>query len=166
MDLKQGIIERIEKDFSKLEELHSLSFDEILRVLKRRHEDRKNKSIPVSIFNNKKLSGLEAVVKFLKEKQGLNYKEIAFLLNRNYDPIAITYRRAKRELSGSLDYSSEENIPIEIFCNKKLSVLENITHYLKDSLNLRLSEIASILNRDDRTIWTVYSRIKKKYETK
>ena len=34
--------------------------------------------------------------------------------------------------------------------------------YLKDKLNLTYHEIAVLLNRDDRTIWTCYNIAKKK----
>ena len=53
-------------------------------------------------------------------------------------------------------------IPSEIFRNRDLAVLESLVKYLRESLGLSYAEIASLLNRDDRTIWTVYSRAKKK----
>jgi hypothetical protein len=53
-------------------------------------------------------------------------------------------------------------IPASIFRDRELSVLEAITEYLKDRRNLRYSEIAQLLNRDDRTIWTAYRRSKEK----
>ncbi|MFH1849613.1 MAG: hypothetical protein ABH879_05490 [archaeon] len=46
--------------------------------------------------------------------------------------------------------------------DRNVSVLEAISEYLKDSLGLCYHEIAVLLNRDDRTIWTCYSRAKKK----
>ena len=54
------------------------------------------------------------------------------------------------------------DIPIFIFRDRSLSVLEVIVEYLKDKLNLNYHEIAVLLNRDDRTIWTCYNRAKKK----
>lgn len=54
------------------------------------------------------------------------------------------------------------NIPSIIFTDRRLSVLEILVEYLKDEKNLNYSEIARLLNRDDRTIWTVYQRAKKK----
>ena len=53
-------------------------------------------------------------------------------------------------------------IPIFVFKDRSLSVLEAITEYLKEELHLRYCQIAALLNRDDRTIWTVYNRAKKK----
>jgi len=44
----------------------------------------------------------------------------------------------------------------------KLSVLEAIASYLKDELGLRFNEIARAMHRDQRNVWTVYSRAKRK----
>ena len=54
------------------------------------------------------------------------------------------------------------SIPSSIFKDRKLAPLESITEYLKDEHGMSLHEIAVILNRDDRTIWTCYNRAKKK----
>jgi len=43
-----------------------------------------------------------------------------------------------------------------------LSVLETLTKYLREELNLRLYQIANLLNKNQRTIWTVYNRAQKK----
>ena len=56
-------------------------------------------------------------------------------------------------------------IPISIFTNRKLGVLETLTKHLKEEGRLANYEIADILNRDNRTIWTAYDRAKKKNET-
>ncbi len=40
--------------------------------------------------------------------------------------------------------------------------MESVVFYMKDSLNMTYHEIALSLNRDDRTIWTVYNRASKK----
>jgi hypothetical protein len=56
------------------------------------------------------------------------------------------------------------NLPISIFNNTGLSALETICKYLKEQKGLRFSEIASILNRDQRTIWVTYDHSCKKRE--
>jgi DNA-directed RNA polymerase specialized sigma24 family protein len=53
-------------------------------------------------------------------------------------------------------------LPTSIFKNRKLSVLEAITVYLKDKKGLTYAQIARLLNRNDRTVWTSYQRAKKK----
>ena len=62
----------------------------------------------------------------------------------------------KKELIYDVSLSSS------IFRDRKLSILEVLVEYLKDKKELSYHEIAVLLNRDDRTIWTVYSRVKKK----
>lgn len=54
------------------------------------------------------------------------------------------------------------NIPSFIFRDRSLAALEAVVVYLKDSQGLTYSQIAKLLNRDDRTIWTTYQRAKKK----
>lgn len=56
----------------------------------------------------------------------------------------------------------EVSLSSAIFRDRKLSVLEVLVEYLKDKKELSYHEIAVLLNRDDRTIWTVYNRVKKK----
>jgi hypothetical protein len=53
-------------------------------------------------------------------------------------------------------------IPSSIFRDRNVKVLEAMVEYMKDELGLTYHDIAKLLNRDDRTIWTVYSRAKKK----
>ena len=52
-------------------------------------------------------------------------------------------------------------IPVNIF-NEKLGMLESISLYLKDELGLSFSQIAKLLKRDYKTIWTSYSKAIKK----
>lgn len=49
-------------------------------------------------------------------------------------------------------------IPIDILQDRDLSALEAIVVYLKEQHGLTYSQIASMLKRDDRTIWTTYKR--------
>jgi len=55
------------------------------------------------------------------------------------------------------------DIPSSILRDRSLAPLESITEYLKDQQGMSFHEIAVLLNRDDRTIWTCYSRAKKKH---
>jgi hypothetical protein len=57
-----------------------------------------------------------------------------------------------------------QNIPVILFSTKKLGVLEVIVKYLKENNSLSYVEIAKILNRDQRTIWTTYSKAIKKHK--
>ena len=53
-------------------------------------------------------------------------------------------------------------IPSFIFKDRSVAVLESLVEYLKDVKKLSYHEIALMLNRNDRTIWTVYRRAKLK----
>ncbi len=53
-------------------------------------------------------------------------------------------------------------MPTHIFKDRKVSVLEAISEYMKDTMGLSYHEIAVMLNRNDRTIWTCYNRAKQK----
>jgi len=57
-------------------------------------------------------------------------------------------------------------IPLSVLQDRSVAVLESIVEYLKEEKNLKYSEIATLLNRDQRTIWTVYNRVKKKRNLK
>jgi len=52
--------------------------------------------------------------------------------------------------------------PSKVLKNRNLSCLESIVYFYKTKKNLSYREIAKVLNRDDRTIWTVYNRAMKK----
>lgn len=55
-------------------------------------------------------------------------------------------------------------IPTDIFRRYPLAVLESIVIYLKDERNLNFHEIGVLLGRDERNMWTVYHRAKKKLD--
>lgn len=66
------------------------------------------------------------------------------------------------ELSTTLSGKEKVSIPLEVLKNRDLGVLESTTIYLKDEKDMKFSEIAKALDRDDRTIWATYHKAKKK----
>ena len=66
--------------------------------------------------------------------------------------------RLKKE---KIPYEKLASVPVSIFRDRTLSVLEALVLYLKNT-GLTFKEISLHLNRDQRTIWTVYNRAKKK----
>lgn len=66
--------------------------------------------------------------------------------------------RKKKEV----EIPSNLAIPTSILRDRTLSVLEGIVEYLREHHDLNYHQIAKLLNRDDRTIWTVYRRAKQK----
>ncbi len=132
--------------------------EDISKLIKKPEE-----GIPVSIFANDELSSLETIVKYLKENKRLKFSEIASLLNRDYTTILTTYKKASKKKKEQFVVSeSKYYIPIEIFKDRSLGVLENICLHLKDEYKLSFHEIAVLLRRNDRTVWTSYSKARGK----
>ena len=145
-----------------IKEKYKLADSEILSLVEEKPVS-KEILIPVSIFEDRKLSALEAICKYLKECLELNYSKIALLLSRDSRTIWTTYNNAvKKKKEKLLVKESKFFIPVSVFTDRKLSVLEAIVSYIKDNFKLRYSEIAILLNRDERNIWTACNRALKK----
>jgi len=156
---ESDIFARFNKALSKVQNETNLSKNEILSIFEKKHDD----FLPASVFCNRKLGILETVVKFLKEEHDYTLSKIARLLNRDNRTIWSTYDSArKKEPNRLVSGSTEHIIPLKIFSNRKLGALEVLVKYLRENYDLRYSDIACITQRDPRTIWTVYSRAKKK----
>lgn len=121
-------------------------------------------NIPAAIFQ-KGLTPFQAIVKYLREEAKITNKEISGLLKRDLRTIWATYRSVESKKIDISDKKDGISIPISIFHDDRLSIFEALVFYLR-SLEKRYSEIAMILNKDQRTIWTVYSRAKGKLEEK
>lgn len=135
-------------------------------IASNQHNSSEDILMPVSIFR-KGLSGLEAISKYLKDNLGLRFCDIASMINRDDRTIWNAYSSAKKkcEEEAEEEFLVEESnysIPLSMFNDRMLSVLEIITCYLKESFGLKYSEIASLINKNDRTVWTVYNRAQKK----
>lgn len=65
------------------------------------------------------------------------------------------------ELQQLIEQKKGITLPLSIFKNE-LSTLEVIVKYCKENLHFHFSEIASFLNRNQRTIWHAYRRATKK----
>src|SRR3989344_4348557 len=146
----------------EVKEKYKLASNEILSLIEEKPIS-KEILIPVSIFEVSNLSALEVICKYLKEDLELNYSKIALLLNRNNRTIWTTYNNAVKKRKERLPIKeSKFFIPVSALSIRKFSVLESIVHYLKNNFNLRYSQIANLLNRDERNIWAVYNRAVKK----
>lgn len=82
-----------------------------------------------------------------------------------------TGRKSAEKLPGNMTVTAKNSqimrsgfteIPSFIFRDRSVAVLESLVEYLKDQKKLSYHEIAVLLNRNDRTIWTVYRRAKLK----
>ena len=114
--------------------------------------------VPVSIFNSN-LSPLESLVVYLRSTFTL--RMIGSILNRSEKTIGTTHRNALIKLndlgSNKLDTTSKELIPLNVFSDRRLSVLEQVSLYLVQK-GFKYSQVGSNLNKDRRVIWTVCKR--------
>ena len=104
-----------------------------------------------------------SIVKYLKEEKKLSLRKIAQVTGRDERNIWNIYNISKKRYPERFSFKKVKFwIPVSIFSQPKLSALESIAAYLKEELSLTYHKIAILIKRDDRTIWTVYNRAKKK----
>jgi len=151
--------------FKHFAKKYNISKEEILGLAEKKKD--LDKSIPLSILKNTKLSSLESIVKFLRENKKLSYNIIGNCLNRNPKTLAVTYAVSRRKMSEKFSKDADKDdqrIPFVAFSDN-LSVLESICVYLK-SCNHTYVEIAHIIDKDQRTVWTVCKRAEIKLKRK
>ena len=115
--------------------------------------------IPATAFDSG-LAPMEVVVTYLRSK-GLRLVDIAALLGRDQREIGVASRRAQSRPQQPPPAPTRHLIPVRLFADRSLSVLEHVVVHLR-SKGLRFSEIADLLGKDDRTIWTAHSRAQRK----
>ncbi|MBW2965043.1 hypothetical protein KY363_06305 [Candidatus Woesearchaeota archaeon] len=119
-----------------------------------------HQGIPFSVFNTQ-LGTLESAVKYLREELSLSYESIGALLGRGPGPIGVTYRRTRSKHPARLTVTPGESLPFNAFRDRRLSVLESAANYLA-AQGHDWHEIAQIMRRNDKTIWTVLDRARRK----
>jgi len=88
------------------------------------------------------LTALKVLSEYVKKQYGLSQEQLYRLLEQRIEELAI---------------------PLSVFeLNPGFSILELVSKYLKENLNLTYHQIAQHLNRNDRTIWTTYNNAIKK----
>jgi hypothetical protein len=143
-------------------EKYHLPYDEVLQLLNKTAIEH-SVSVPVPIFKEKALTHLEALIKYLKDTEKLSYEQISKALHRDNSAVSAIHRKACKKKARPLVACDDDFcIPLSVFGNRQLSILENLTEYLKDTAKLRYHEIANLIDRDQRTIWTSYMRAKQK----
>ena len=111
----------------------------------------------------------------MKKSDKLSKRDVVLPSLNNDDNLIILYKENKKLLEKASRIKKEnklsneefiklikEYIPIPISIFKNNSPLEALVKYLKENLDLSLSEISRLLNRDQRTIWITYDNAKKK----
>lgn len=106
---------------------------------------------------------LVSLVHYLSSAR-FDVKKIAELLHRSEKTI---YQARSHNSYASIDYSLDSvSIPLEVFCTRDVSIMEAAVYYLHKEKDMRFVEIAKEVNKDPRTIWTMWNRAKKKYGNK
>lgn len=142
--------------YTKIKDKYKVPSIEIISSL-----DKKEILIPSSVFN-KKLSAFESIVKYLKENLELPNREIALLISKSQKSVWQTYHFAKKKFPSVFEITTFDcYIPVSAL-KSQFTVLESIVKFLKESLVLNYREIGNVLQRDERTIWTIYQRAKNK----
>jgi len=133
--------------------------------LKQKKEDT-TVAIPSSIFIDRALAPLESITEHLIDNEGLSFHEVAVLLNRDDRTIWTCYNRAQKKRQANpkpaLYSKNFVSLPVTIFEDRTLAPLESISLFLKEQEGLSYHEIALLVGRNDRTIWTCYNRAQKK----
>jgi hypothetical protein len=151
------------KEIERLKTKYHLDSEGITNLLETSEKERlEGLAVPISLFRTG-LSPLESIVKYMKENLGLKLSEIAEIINRDERTIWITYRNANIKRKERISIAEKKMISIKIFSNRNLSVLENLAVYL-NSEGMKNSEIAKILGRDVRIIYTLQARARKKLQ--
>jgi len=154
-----------------LKKKYNVSVKELLEEAKEKQireefEIKSEIKVPLNIFN-KKLSPAEVLCKYLKENKKMKFSEIAKLINRDERSVWTNYNNAIKKMREKIKEDKKIDktilVSINIFSNRKLSILESVVKYLKEKA-YRNCEIAELLGKDQRNIYTIYNRAKKKLE--
>jgi len=162
---ERELLSTLRHDIQHISKEYDITVEELIPIL-----SEKKLMIPVSAFLAASCP-LESAVRYLREIENLSFNQIADLLKRDYTTVWRTYQNSKGK-SPNETHSPDEHkicrehsiskhqlqIPVDILTNQRLSILESIVLFLKNHFGLRLHEIAVLLNRNDRTIWTVLHR--------
>ncbi|MEK6967811.1 MAG: hypothetical protein AABX51_04225 [Nanoarchaeota archaeon] len=143
-----------------LQKNHNILPENAIKLISKNDELR----IPISIFVQE-LTVLESVTKFLHEQKGMKLADIARILERSPRSIWGSFKLASKKHAASLPIDpSAIRIPLKLFSHEVLSPSQMLVITLADEHKLRLSEIAQLLHRDGRTIWTMYNIGKKRMQ--
>ena len=137
---------------------HNLSQHDIISYI----TEPKEPLIPLSIFSTS-LAPLRCIVKYLKEELNLKNSEISSHLKRDQKVIWKSYNEAIKRQPKRFEIKDEHYfIPVSVFGNKDISILENLVLYLKENLKFSIKDISSKIKKNTSTIYTAYNRAKEK----
>ena len=108
-------------------------------------------------------------ISFLEKESALEAEEAKEISKKFISFLEKEYKLGLEEFKEIISRAKKKveiRIPVSIFDNEELSILEAVCKYLKEGLKLRFHQIALLLNRNDRTIWVTYNNSLKKRKEK
>jgi hypothetical protein len=156
MILEKNDIKSLIQIINKFQLKYNIGKEELFGMLEEKE------TVPVSVFN-RKLSPLETVSKYLYENRGMTITQISETLGKQPSSTWVAIRNAKKKgikrLAAEIDCI---HIPLKYLKSDKLSLLELVVIFLRDTRGLKYREIGAMLKRNERTVWTAYHRGKNK----
>lgn len=149
--VEQELLIELKAKVKELEQKYGYTTPKVLEIMNKN-------TIPLSVFATN-ICPLRALVTYLHDYQEQSFSSIAKKLDRSYRAIWGAYHKEGIDIT-----TSNYNIPIDCF-NEKHSILESVVKQLREQEGMKFSIIAQLLNKDARTIWTVYKRAQKKDAT-
>jgi DNA-directed RNA polymerase specialized sigma24 family protein len=138
---------------------YGLTPEDVVALVRSLHDPA---SVPVGIFSVVELTPLEAIIKYLHERRGLRFSQIAQTVGRDQRNVAITYHRASlKHPSPLIEKESSYRFPLVLLSDRSLSAFEQLVLYLRKQ-ELAYAAIAELTGRDQRTIWTIAKRAERK----
>lgn len=95
----------------------------------------------------------------------LKKEELLNILNRVMNHLKQNYNLSEEEILAQAKGGKQIFIPASIF-SYELSPAEALVKFLKENYQLKYSEIAELIGRDERGVWGSYRRAIKKYSEK
>jgi len=165
LDLASSWDKRLNKVQSRFFELEK-ELKSLISSLESEKKEADKSKIPLEIFSSN-LGALEALVKYLRENLNFKYKYINEISNKSIGALGKTYASASLKQKEKFVIKDFKNsIDIEILFAEGFTVLANIILFLRDSKAMKFSEIAALLSRNVKSVWTVYHNAKEKKNKK
>lgn len=96
------------------------------------------------------------------KKSDVSSSKKVVLLRKKLNSLEKEFLKVKSQLT-ELDKESDESLlPISIFDKNELGTLECVVKYLHENRGLSFKHISSVLNRDNKVLWTVYKKASEK----
>ncbi len=156
IDINRKAREELESIFDYLSEKYGIDY-EVMRSIIDAKSKESSHAIPASVFKDRTESITALAFLYLKHHRQMQPDAISGVLHLKKH----TAKKLAAKAAKKLDVNSSFFIPAHVF-GKELSPFESIVEYLREHKRLKNHEIAKLLQRSDKTIWTAYNRAKNK----